>query len=177
MPLPLVLYPDARLRKVCSPVTEFNAALRELAEEMLRLMGEKRGVGLAGPQVGVLKRIFVCNPTGQPADAQVYVNPELDELVGSAEAEEGCLCLPTIYVPVRRAERCAIRARDIDGNPIARSAEGLLARIWQHETDHLNGKLILDRTTETARLAIRRTLRDLEKDQKPASRTVARKGR
>lgn len=171
MPLSLVLYPDPKLRKVCSPVRRFDAALRELAEGMLQIMREKRGIGLAAPQVGVLQRLFVCNPTGEPGDAQVYVNPELSGLVGSVEADEGCLCLPSIYVPVRRAERCELRAFDLDGNPVERSAEGLLARIWQHENDHLDGCLILDRTTETAKMGVRKSLRELEEryhSQKPA---------
>ncbi len=175
MALPLVLYPDPRLRKVCKPVDKFDESLRELAEAMLKLMAEKRGVGLAGPQVGVLQRIFVCNPTGQPDAAQVCINPQLVDLVGSAEAEEGCLCLPSVYVPVRRAERCTIRAFDAEGRPYEQTSDGLLARIWQHETDHLDGKLILDRTTDTAKMAIRKTLKELE--QKHTPKKQSRRGR
>jgi len=165
--LPLILYPDPRLRKACTPFETFDDTLRLLAEEMLRIMTAKRGVGLAGPQVGILRRIFVCNPTGQPADALVCVNPELVDLVGSAEAEEGCLCMPGVYVPVRRAERCVIRAYDVEGRPFERSAEGLPARIWQHETDHLDGVLILDRTSTVGKMAVRSLLRELEKRHKP----------
>jgi peptide deformylase len=165
--LPLILYPDPKLRKVCAPVAKFDDSLRKLVEGMLQVMAAKRGVGLAGPQVGVLRRIFVCNPTGEPADAQVCINPELVDLVGSAEAEEGCLCMPGVYVPVRRAERATIRAYDVEGRPFERSAEGLLARIWQHESDHLDGVLILDRTSTTAKMAVRSLLRELEKKHRP----------
>jgi len=174
--LPLLLYPDPRLRKACAPFEKFDDTLRTLAEEMLQIMTAKRGVGLAGPQVGILRRIFVCNPTGQPADAQVCVNPEILDRVGSAEAEEGCLCMPGVYVPVRRATRCVIRAYDVEGRPFERSAEGLLARIWQHETDHLDGVLILDRTSTVGKMAVRSLLRELEKKHKPtkASSTSAR---
>ncbi len=167
MSLSLVYYPDPRLREACAPVKTFDESLRRLAEGMLEVMAAKRGVGLAGPQVGVLRRIFVCNHTGEPGDAQIYVNPELTDLVGSVEADEGCLCVPGVYVPVRRAQRCAIRACDIEGRPIERAGENLLARIWQHEADHLEGVLILDRTSAVAKLAVRNTLRELEKTHRP----------
>lgn len=168
MALPLIFYPDPKLHKVCAPIAKFDESLRKLAEEMLQIMAAKRGVGLAGPQVGVLRRIFVCNPTGEPGDAQVCINPELHDLVGSAEADEGCLCMPGIYVPVRRAERCVIRAFDVEGRRFEQNAEGLLARIFQHESDHLDGVLILDRTTTVAKLSIRNLLKDLEKKHKPS---------
>lgn len=175
VPASLVFYPDPRLRKSCTPVRTFDDSLRELVEQMLTIMASRRGVGLAAPQVGVLKRLFVCNPTGEPQDAQVYVNPEIVEVSGSVEAEEGCLSIPGINVPVRRAQRCVIRACDLEGRPIERSAEDLTARIWQHETDHLDGVLILDRTTDTARLAIRRALRELESRQRTGrTRAAAR---
>ncbi|MBN1489685.1 MAG: peptide deformylase, partial [Phycisphaerae bacterium] len=130
MKLSLVTYPDTRLRETCSPVESFNGELRELTDAMLQFMIERNGVGLAGPQVGVIKRLFVCNITGEPDDNQVYINPELVDLVGAAEGEEGCLSIPGINVPVRRAERATIRAYDVEGNPIEHTAEGLLARVW-----------------------------------------------
>jgi peptide deformylase len=160
--LSLVVYPDPRLRRVCRPVETFDASLAELTEAMLTFMVAGNGVGLAGPQVGVLKRLFVCNVTGEPNDGRVYINPELSELVGSAEADEGCLSLPNINVPVRRAQRCTIRAQDVEGNWFEETGEDLLARVWQHETDHLEGTLILDRTSATAKLSNRRLIRELE---------------
>lgn len=174
MSIGLVFYPDPRLRKVCAPVERFDASLRNLVGEMLELMSSRKGVGLAAPQVGVLRRLFVCNVTGQPADSRVYVNPEIVHMSGAIEAEEGCLSIPNINVPVRRAMRCTIRARNLDGDLFEELAEGLLARVWQHETDHLDGVLILDRTSDAEKLAIRRTLKELEKKFRPA-RTAARK--
>lgn len=167
MSLDLVFYPDPRLRKVCAPVERFDEALARTAAEMLELMGARRGIGLAGPQVGFMRRLFVCNVTGKPEDAQVYANPELVDLVGAVEGEEGCLSIPDVNVPVRRAQRCTIRAYDLAGQPIEFTGEDLLARVWQHETDHLDGVLILDRTNEAAKLAHRRTLRDLEAQYRP----------
>src|SRR5437870_3788655 len=99
----LILYPDPRLRHKCAPVEHFGDRLAAVAEGMLRLMRANRGVGLAGPQVGLAERIFVCNPTGNPEDDRVYVNPELLDLSGSIEAEEGCLSIPEVRVMVRRA--------------------------------------------------------------------------
>lgn len=169
----LVFYPDARLRKVCKPVEKFDDALRRLAEAMLKLMIVKRGIGLAGPQVGFLRRMFVCNLTGEPSDSMVFVNPQLVDLVGAAEGDEGCLSIPHVHVPVRRATTCVIRAFDLEGKPFELAGEGLLARVWQHENDHLDGKLILDRTSPAAKLSVRHTLKELESKHRPA-RAAAR---
>jgi peptide deformylase len=129
---------------------------------MLELMHAGRGIGLAAPQVGVLKRIFVMNPTGQEQDDMVFVNPEIRDMHGSAEAEEGCLSIPDVYVQVRRASRCRIVAQDPSGKPIEREGEDLLCRIWQHETDHLNGILILDRMGPGDKIATKKRLKELE---------------
>ena len=114
-PRKIVVYPDPRLRKKCIPVRpgEFDESLGALAGRMLELMKANRGVGLAGPQVGVCRRIFVCNPTGEPGDDHVYVNPVLSDLTGSVEGEEGCLSIPEVHVMVRRAKRCRITAQDV----------------------------------------------------------------
>jgi peptide deformylase len=169
----ILVYPDPRLRKVCPPVEHFDGKLRTLAEAMLKLMVAKHGIGLAGPQVGFLRRMFVCNVTGQPADSMVFINPELVDLTGGVEGDEGCLSIPNVTVPVRRAERCVIRACDVDGNSFEITGEGLLARVWQHENDHLDGKLILDRTSSTAKLSVRRTVKELESKHRP-SKAAAR---
>ncbi|MBI4578148.1 MAG: peptide deformylase [Planctomycetes bacterium] len=154
--------PDPRLRQVCEPITKFDDRLAALAQRMIELMRQGNGVGLAGPQIGVCRRIFVSNPTGEPADSLVFVNPELVDLTGSVEAEEGCLSLPDIRVVMRRARRCRIRARHVTGEPFEMEAENLLARIWQHETDHLDGRLIIDRMNPTDRIANRKKIAELE---------------
>lgn len=164
LPTHIVIYPDPRLRKVCAPISEFDERTAALAERMLDLMGSGNGVGLAGPQVGVCRRIFVANPTGEPEDAQICINPELLDLTGSVEGEEGCLSLPDIRVNVRRARVCGIRAQDVRGQWFELRSEGLVARIWQHETDHLDGRLIIDRMDATDRIANRKKIAQLEAD-------------
>lgn len=161
--LSMICYPDPRLRKVCAPVEEFGPALADLAGKMLDLMREEQGVGLAAPQVGVLSRLFVCNVTGEPGDDMVLVNPVLSELEGDIEGEEGCLSIPDVTVQMRRAKSCVMRAVDVHGKPIELRGEDLLARCWQHECDHLDGRLIIDRMSEADRIANRKVLKELEK--------------
>ncbi|MEW6252565.1 MAG: peptide deformylase [Planctomycetota bacterium] len=166
----IIHYPDPRLRKVSDPVTDFGERLAALVERMCALMGTAKGVGLAAPQVGINERLIVMNATGEPADLQVFVNPVIREPHGSAEAEEGCLSLPGINVKVRRAQTCRLTAQDLQGRPIELELVDLPARIAQHETDHLNGVLIIDRMGPTDRIATRKTLRALEDNHR--SRTT-----
>lgn len=165
--LSIIHYPDPRLRQRCAPVTAFDGRLTDLADRMLELMREARGVGLAAPQVGILERIFVMNPTGEPGDGCAIINPELIDFEGGRDDEEGCLSIPEVRVQVRRATRCRLRAVDLSGEPFELEGEDLIARIWQHETDHLNGVLILDRMGPGDRIATRRQLRELEAQYSP----------
>jgi peptide deformylase len=160
--LRIVHYPDPCLRRVSEPVTEFDGDLRALVDRMFALMHAGRGVGLAAPQVGVNKRLFVMNITGERPDDMVFINPEIHEMHGVREAEEGCLSFPDMYVQVRRAGECTIAARDLDGEPLELRGADLLCRVWQHETDHLNGTLIVDRMGPGDRIATRRKLKELE---------------
>lgn len=162
LPNQIVLYPDPCLRAKCMPIKDFDESLAALAERMLELMHAGNGVGLAGPQVGVCRRIFVCNPTGKPADDRVFINPELFDLVGTAEAEEGCLSIPDVHITIRRAKRCTIQAFDVTGAEIAYEAEDLAARIFQHETAHLEGGLIIDMMNGTDKIANKKPIADLE---------------
>lgn len=162
LPTRIVLYPDPILRRKCAPVEAIDDSLAALAERMLKLMHEGHGVGLAGPQVGVPRRLFVANPTGEAGDDRIYVNPVLEDLVGADEAEEGCLSIPEVRGVIRRARKCRIRAVDPSGQPIEEEAEGLLARIWQHETDHLDGRLIIDLMRSADQIANKRQLSWLE---------------
>lgn len=170
LPDRIVRYPDPRLRREAEPIEEFGAETAALVERMYTLMREGDGVGLAAPQVGLSLRMFVCNPTGQPDDNRVYINPELLELTGAVEAEEGCLSLPDVQVSVRRAKFCRIRAMDAKGMPFEEEGEDLLARIWQHENDHLDGRLIIDRMNGTDQIANKKILAQLEEDYRKASR-------
>jgi peptide deformylase len=144
------------------PIVEFNDPLRALAGQMLHLMRQAKGVGLAAPQVGKNIRLFVMNPTGEAGDDHVYVNPVLSDIDGRDEAEEGCLSLPDIHVQVVRGKKVKIQAQDLDGTPFEQTATGFITRVWQHEFDHLNGILITDRMGPVAKMTHRKRLKELE---------------
>jgi peptide deformylase len=164
--LHIVHYPDPRLRVRCTPVERFDAELEQLVERMYELMRVGKGVGLAAPQVGITQRLFVMNPSGEPDDNHVFINPVIRDAHGAAEAEEGCLSLPGVNVRVRRAQTCRIDAQDLAGNPVSAEVEDLVARICQHETDHLNGVMIIDRMGPSDKIATRKTLKALEEQFK-----------
>ena len=160
--LKIIEYPDPRLRKVSKPIETIDASVEELARRMLELMRQSKGVGLAAPQVGLNLRLFVMNPTPDPANDRVFINPELLEAEGSEEDEEGCLSLPGISAKVIRDKTLRIRAKDLKGNEIDQKASGYEARVWQHEFDHLNGTLIIDRMGMVAKMGAKKQLRELE---------------
>lgn len=152
--LNVVYFPDPPLSETSAPVERFDTKLQRLADDMLETMGEYEGVGLAAPQVGVLKRMFVLRaPEGDP---MCLVNPEILDSEGSEEGEEGCLSMPTIYAQVNRATWIHVKAFDVRGAPLDFEATDFVARIIQHEVDHLNGILFperLDIITRQAKLA------------------------
>jgi peptide deformylase len=164
--LKIIRYPDPRLRKVCEPVTRFDDSLRALAVRMLELMHEAKGVGLAAPQLGVLTQMFVCLSMTDPKENMILVNPELTDLRGQIAGDEGCLSIPDVTVEIRRAASCTILAQDLYGEPIRATGVDLVARCWQHECDHLNGRLITDRMSEAEKIANRRALKALEAEFK-----------
>jgi peptide deformylase len=160
--LKIIEYPDPRLRAVAKPVQAFDESLRLLANRMLDLMRLAQGVGLAAPQVGVGLRLFVMNATGKPEDDRVIINPELFDAEDSEEAEEGCLSLPEIRTNVVRSKTIRLVARDVQGNALEETASGFVARVWQHEHDHLNGILITNHMGTVAKAMHRKKLRELE---------------
>ncbi|MEM9415674.1 MAG: peptide deformylase [Planctomycetota bacterium] len=161
--LVIVHYPAQVLREVARPVPEVTDHIRAVAAKMLELMHAAPGVGLAAPQVGLPWRMFVANPTGEAGDDRVYINPEIVSTAGGRAArDEGCLSLPEVTVEVTRPEQATIRALNLDGEAFEDSADDLLARIWQHEYDHLNGALIIDKMSTIDRMANKRALRALE---------------
>lgn len=162
--LRIVYYPDPILKRVCQPVESFGPELQALADRMLALMRASEGLGLAAPQVGVAICLFVSNLTGEPEDDAVYVNPKLSDLQGAAEELEGCLSIPEVDVTMRRSTNATIEAVDAAGNPIHRDGQDLTARVWQHEMDHLDGRLITDNMSSTDEIANRRALKQLEAD-------------
>jgi peptide deformylase len=164
--LKIILYPDPRLTRISKRVEKFDQNLKQLAARMLILMREHKGVGLAAPQVGENIRLFVMNSTGKPEDDRVYVNPILSEPLGEEEAEEGCLSLPGINTKVLRSRAMQMVAQNLDGKELVELQDGYIARIWQHEVDHLNGVLLLDRMGPLAKMSARKTLKELEQRYK-----------
>ncbi|MDL2210363.1 peptide deformylase [Desulfovibrio sp. OttesenSCG-928-O18] len=149
----VVTYPNPVLKKKAEPVAEITPELRALAEDMAETMYEYEGIGLAAPQVGELVRMITVDVTGpeERADLRVFINPEL-ELVGEeVESEEGCLSVEDYRAPVVRSERVRVKALDLDGNLQEFEAEGILAICLQHECDHLDGKLFIDRISRLKR--------------------------
>ncbi len=141
--LDIVLYPDDPLTRKATPYDRIDSEVADLARDMLETMFAFDGVGLAGPQVGVDKRLFVlCEPEGEP---MVLVNPELTLVEGRIDGEEGCLSLPQVYATVPRAARVRVSAFDEKGAKLEFEPEGFLARIIQHEYDHLEGIVFPDR--------------------------------
>jgi len=158
----VVCYPDPVLGRKAKPIEEIDDEVRRRAAEMIEIMHETRGVGLAGPQAGWSARIVTLNTTGEPDGDAVFINPEITSSAGEETDEEGCLSLPGIQAKISRAAQVEVRAYDLDGQEVNIKTDGLLARAWQHETDHLDGVLILDRMSPAARLVNRRRLKELE---------------
>lgn len=161
----IVKYPHPALRWKSKPVTAIDAELRATARRMFELMYESRGVGLAANQVALPFRLFVINPTSdpeQPDQEHVFINPEIMRRKGSVEGEEGCLSLPEVFGMVRRAEEIVVEAFDLDGQQFRMELDELPARVVQHEYDHLDGVLFVDRMTEAARREIEHRLSDFD---------------
>ncbi len=172
--LNIVLYPDPVLRERCTRIDTFDGQLAELVQRMEWLLHEAHGVGLAAPQVGVPIRLFLCNPTGEPDDTSVWINPVLSDLEGVVESEEGCLSIPGVTVPKRRAATLTIEGFDIEGKPQKAEVVDLAARVCQHENDHLDGVLIVDAMSEITELANRRMIQQLKADYKATMRRKSR---
>ena len=143
-------YPDAALKMQARPVEAFDEQLVKLADRMKQLMHDANGIGLAATQVGVLQRLFVFQP--EESDAVAVVNPELVEVSDETEiGDEGCLSIQGVTVPVERAVRVTLVGKDERGQDVRYELDGYEARCAQHESDHLDGVLMIDRTTPEAR--------------------------
>lgn len=160
--LGVVHYPHPVLRQKSEPVEDFSESIRQLAHRMIELMIASRGVGLAANQVAVPLRIFVASHTAEAGDAVAYVNPELTDFEGTEPFEEGCLSFPDVHAEIIRPRRCTIRAYDLEGKPFERTSDELEARIWQHETDHLDGMLFIDRMSPIDKMSNRKQIKALE---------------
>ncbi|MBM4112605.1 MAG: peptide deformylase [Phycisphaerae bacterium] len=164
-PRRIVLFPAAVLRRRAAEVTRFDDSLRGLVDEMVRVMREQEGAGLAAPQVGESLRVFVTEARPEEGEALgVHVNPVIE--ISGDETDlmnEGCLSLPEIRGDIRRPAAVTITSSDLEGRRHARTSDGMIARIWQHEFDHLEGVLIVDRMAPVDRMRARKSLRALER--------------
>ena len=158
----ILKYPDKRLRERALTVSDFGTDLGRLIDDMAETMYAAPGVGLAAPQVGVPLRLFlvdVSNGDDEPSDLRVFVNPELADQSGEVVWAEGCLSFPGVTEDVKRAERGKVRAQDRRGACFELEADGLLAVAIQHEYDHLEGRLLVDRVSLLRRRLIERAMR------------------
>ncbi|MFM7719376.1 MAG: peptide deformylase [Actinomycetota bacterium] len=161
--LPIRVLGDPVLRERTFPVERFDATLRRLVDDMFETMYDAPGVGLAANQVGLASRCFVYDDGD--GHRGFVANPELSEAEGEETHDEGCLSIPGPYAETTRALRIRVRGLGLDGSPIDVVGEGLLARIFQHETDHLDGKLYIDRIDDAARREVMRQLREGDVDR------------
>jgi len=145
------LFGDPVLRAESDPVESFDEDLKRLIDDLLETMYDADGIGLAAPQIGVPARVFVYDIRDPETEAGVLVNPVIVEGSGTVRDEEGCLSLPGLTEIVERAEQISVRGVDAGGNQVAFAAEGLLSRCLQHENDHLDGVLFLDRVSPLKR--------------------------
>jgi peptide deformylase len=152
---------DPVLRTPCRDVETFDDLLAKLYADMVETMYDAPGVGLAAPQIGLALRFFVFDP-GDGSGPSAIANPVLSELEGTQEDDEGCLSIPNLYFPTERAMSVRVTGQDVEGNPISLRGEGLLARIFQHETDHVNGTLFIDRLRAEERRKAMALIRERE---------------
>ena len=175
MKLSIISYPHPTLRVRSKPIRRVDKQLKRFAEEMLDLMYEANGVGLAANQVDLPIRLFVANPAGERGDGEelVLLNPELQMPKGNETEQEGCLSLPGLYGQVKRPKSVRLSAYDLQGNPIERTVDGFLGRVLQHENDHLDGVLFIDRLTDEGKRELLEPLDVLETDFRSKQETDA----
>ena len=171
--LPILEFPDPRLRTKAQPVEQVDDGLRKLIDDMFETMYAAPGIGLAATQVNVHKRVLVIDISEKRNERLALINPEIVGHSGMEETEEGCLSVPGIYEKVKRAEQIRVRALDRDGQQIEFDADGLLAVCIQHEMDHLEGKLFVDYLSDLKRTRIRKKL-EKERKEQPASAAKTR---
>lgn len=157
----IVTHPHPTLRHKSKTIKRVDAELRDIVDEMFELMYEAKGIGLAANQVNLPIRLFVVNLDSDPekGEQMVFINPVISRPRGNEEAEEGCLSIPQVYAPVKRPKQVRVNAFNLKGEELEADVDGLLARVVQHETDHLDGVMFTDRLTETAQA---NTLGELE---------------
>ncbi len=169
--LEILEFPDSRLRTVAKPVEAFDAALRELVDDMFETMYDAQGIGLAATQVDIHRQLLVMDVSENRDSPKVFINPEIVDSSGEETCEEGCLSVPGIYADVSRAETVRVRAQDSDGDFFEEDLDGMHAICLQHEMDHLEGKLFVDYLSPLKRRMVQKKL---EKQRKIADQKAAR---
>ena len=162
--LQIVKYPHPALRHKAKPLRRVDAELKGIVREMFDLMYQQQGVGLAANQVALPYRLFILNLEADPQKGReyVFINPVISRRSGTVEVEEGCLSFPDIYAPVKRSDKIVLSAYDLSGQEVQYELDGFFARAAQHEFDHLDGVLFIDRLSATGRMAIKEALAELE---------------
>ncbi len=153
--LPILRFPDPRLKKIAAPVAKIDDSIRKLIADMAETMYEAPGIGLAATQVDVHKQVVVIDVSEERNQLLALINPRIENCQGKQEGEEGCLSVPGIFEKVERAERVTVHFQDGAGAPCTLEAEGLLAVCIQHEIDHLNGKVFVDHLSQLKQTRIR----------------------
>ena len=170
--LPILRYPDARLHQRAAVVNRVDDGIRKLIKDMAETMYAAPGIGLAATQLDVHLRVIVIDISEARDQLLVLVNPELIAASGEADREEGCLSVPGVYEKVRRAERITVRALDAEGNAYTREADGLLALCIQHEMDHLEGKVFVERLSQLKQRRILARFRKQQRRAEPETRRL-----
>ena len=162
--LSILLYPDPRLHIVAQPVARVDDEIRKLINDMAETMYAAPGVGLAATQVDVHKRVIVVDTSPARDGLKAFINPRIVESLGESDCDEGCLSVPGIYEKVRRAQKIRVAALDADGNPFELEAEALQAVCIQHEMDHLDGKVFVEKLSRLKRERILTKIRKRQRD-------------
>lgn len=161
-PFEIVKYPDPILRHGACEVEEVDSTVRDAVDRMFDIMRSSNGVGLAAPQIGIGRKIIVFKPSPDQPDEQILINPSIVERRGTMEAEEGCLSFPGVWGTICRSAHIVVTGYDLKGNDLKISASDFLARVLQHEIDHVEGMLFVDRMTPECRVLVRDALKALE---------------
>jgi peptide deformylase len=158
----IVTYPDPILMRKAAPIEEIDNKICEIAQKMLDTMYDACGIGLAAPQIGLSKRLVVMDATGQKTGERVFINPQITEERGETIEEEGCLSFPDVMGKVKRSQYVTVTAYNLEGKKLEIKVEGLLSRVWQHEIDHINGRLFIEMMTPASRIANKQKIKEFE---------------
>ena len=159
-------YPAEVLAHKAGPIEKIDENIHRLVKKMTEIMIEHKGIGLAAPQAGIPLRLFIISLDGTAQNVRIYINPTVTPDGSLGATEEGCLSVPGVFTKIRRYKKCKVTATNLDGNEFSEEAEGLYARALQHEYDHIEGTTIVNRMTQTARIAHRRQLKKLTEQSK-----------